>query len=57
VIDRALAEAQRVLQRTPLLLLTGGGAVHIEPLLHCSYVSVPDLVLRGVALRCGVPVK
>jgi type III pantothenate kinase len=57
VIDRAVAEAQRVLQRTPLVLLTGGAAVQIEPLLHCSYVSVPDLVLRGIALRCGLPVK
>jgi type III pantothenate kinase len=57
VIDRAVAEAQLALQRTPLVLLTGGAAVHIEPLLHCSYVSVPDLVLRGVALRCGVPVR
>ena len=57
VIDRAVSEAQRVLQRTPLVLLTGGAAVQIEPLLHCSYVSVPDLVLRGVALRCGLPVK
>jgi type III pantothenate kinase len=57
VIDRAVAEAQKVLQRTPLVLLTGGAAVQIEPLLHCSYVSVPDLVLRGVALRCGLPVK
>jgi type III pantothenate kinase len=57
VVDRAVAEAQPVLQRTPLVLLTGGGALDIEPLLDCSYVSVPDLVLRGVALRCGVPVK
>jgi type III pantothenate kinase len=57
VIDRAVSEAQRVLQRTPLVLLTGGAAVQIEPLLHCSYVSVPDLVLRGVALRCGLPLK
>jgi type III pantothenate kinase len=57
VVDRAVSEAQRVLQRTPLVLLTGGAAVQIEPLLHCSYVSVPDLVLRGVALRCGLPVK
>jgi hypothetical protein len=38
-------------------LLTGGGAVQIEPLLYCSYVSVPDLVLRGVALRCGLSLK
>jgi type III pantothenate kinase len=57
VIDRAVVEAQRVLQRTPLVLLTGGAAVEIEPLLQCSYVSVPDLVLRGLALRCGLPLK
>jgi type III pantothenate kinase len=57
VIDRAVTEAQRVLQRTPLVLLTGGAAMQIEPLLHSSYVSVPDLVLRGVALRCGLPLK
>jgi type III pantothenate kinase len=57
IVDRAAAEAQRILQRTPLVLLTGGAAVQIEPLLQCSYVSVPDLVLRGLALRCGLPLK
>jgi hypothetical protein len=39
------------------VLLTGGAAVQIESLLQCSYVSVPDLVLRGVALRSGLPIK
>ena len=57
IIDRAVTEAQRSLQRTPLVLLTGGAAVQIEPLLQCSYVSVPDLVLRGVALRSGLAIK
>lgn len=57
VIDRAVSEAQRELQRTPLVLLTGGAAMQIESLLQCSYVSVPDLVLRGVALRCGLALK
>jgi type III pantothenate kinase len=57
VIDRAVGEAQRVLQRTPLVLLTGGAAVQVESLLQCSYVSVPDLVLRGVALRSGLALK
>ena len=57
IIDRAVTEAQRSLQRTPLVLLTGGGAVQIEPLLQCSYVSVPDLVLRGIALRSGLAIK
>ena len=57
IVDRAVAEAQRTLQRTPLVLLTGGAAVQIEPLLQCSHVSVPDLVLRGVALRSGLAIK
>ena len=57
IVDRAVVEAQRALQRTPLVLLTGGAAVQVESLLQCSYVSVPDLVLRGVALRCGLPLK
>jgi type III pantothenate kinase len=57
IVDRAVAEAQRTLQRTPLVLLTGGAAVQIEPLLQCSHVSVPDLVLRGVALRSGLVIK
>ena len=57
VIDRAVAEAQRSLRRPPLLLLTGGGADLITPLVQASWVSVPDLVLRGIALRAGLPVK
>jgi type III pantothenate kinase len=56
-IDRAVAEAHLVLQRRPMVLLTGGAAVEVEPLLQCSYVSVPDLVLRGVALRSGLAIK
>ncbi len=57
MVDRAIDEAQRVLQRSPMVLLTGGAAVEIEPLLRCSYVSVPDLVLRGVALSVGIAIK
>ena len=56
-IDRAVTEAQRTLHRTPLVLLTGGAAVQVESLLQSSYVSVPDLILRGVALRSGLPIK
>lgn len=56
-VDRAVTEAQKALQRTPLVLLTGGAAVQVEPLLQCSYVSIPDLVLRGVALRSGLALK
>lgn len=57
LVDRAILEAHKLLHRNPLVLVTGGAAVDIEPLLQCSYVSVPDLVLRGVALRAGLPLK
>ena len=57
VVDRAVAEAQQILKRPPLVLLTGGAAEQLLPLLRTSYVSVPDLVLRGVALRVGLHVK
>jgi type III pantothenate kinase len=57
VIDRAAAEAQRLLGRMPLLLLTGGGVEPLIPLVQGSYVSVPDLVLRGTALYAGLVVK
>jgi type III pantothenate kinase len=50
LIDRAVREAQGVLGRRPLVLLTGGAAgglrTHIESVLR----PVPDLVLRGLAL-------
>ena len=57
LVDRAVSESHKLLNRNPLVLVTGGAAVDIEPLLLCSYVSVPDLVLRGVALRAGLPLK
>ena len=57
LIDRAVTEAQRLQRRPPLLLLTGGGADEVIPLVQGSWVSVPDLVLRGIALRAGLPVK
>ena len=56
-VDRAVAEAQQILKRVPLVMLTGGAAEQLQPLLRSSYVSVPDLVLRGVALRAGLHVK
>jgi type III pantothenate kinase len=50
-IDRAAAEARRVLgERAPLVLLTGGGAKAVAPLVRTSYQAVPDLVLQGLAV-------
>lgn len=50
VIDRAVAEAGRLLGRPPMVLLTGGGAPALRALIRSSHEFVPDLVLRGLAV-------
>jgi type III pantothenate kinase len=55
VIDRAVAEARLLLGRTPLVLLTGGGAPGLRPLLRCSHTLVPELVLQGLAVLASSP--
>jgi type III pantothenate kinase len=54
-IDRAVAEARSVVGRAPQVVLTGGGARVVQPLMRCASVSVPDLVLRGLAMLCSEP--
>jgi type III pantothenate kinase len=53
-VDRAVLEAQRVLGEIPRVLLTGGGAEEIDPLIQAHYIRVPDLVLRGIAAHAGL---
>lgn len=48
--DRAVLEARAVAGRAPLLLLTGGAAPDIAPLIRARHRYVPDLVLRGLAV-------
>lgn len=48
VVDRAVTEAHRALGASPLVLLTGGAAPAIHPLIRSTHSSVPDLVLRGL---------
>lgn len=48
-VDRAVAEARRAVRTTPLVLLTGGAAPAIHPLIRTAHAVVPDLVLRGLA--------
>jgi type III pantothenate kinase len=48
-IDRAVAEATRLLGAPPALILSGGGAPELRPLLAHRARIVPDLVLRGLA--------
>lgn len=49
LIDRAMLEARRLLGSRPQLVLTGGAADQLAPLLNCPAELVPDLVLRGLA--------
>jgi type III pantothenate kinase len=55
VIDRAIVEAGKLLGRTPLVLMTGGGALAIRPLIRARHQFVPDLVLRGLAAVANGP--
>ena len=50
LIDRAVEEAAALVGRRPLVVLTGGGAGVVRPLLQSPCVGVPDLVLRGLAV-------
>jgi type III pantothenate kinase len=54
-IDRSVEEARTVVGRPPLVVLTGGGADAVRPLLRAHWVAVPDLVLRGLAVLCRDP--
>jgi type III pantothenate kinase len=50
LIDRAVDEGWTLLGRRPLVVLTGGAAAAVRPLLRSASVGVPDLVLRGLAV-------
>jgi len=49
VVDRAVREARSALGVSPRVLLTGGAAAAIHPLIRTAHANVPDLVLRGLA--------
>lgn len=50
LVAQAMHKAQRQLGASPLLVLTGGGAKTIAPLLPRPHRRVEDLVLRGLAV-------
>jgi len=50
LIDRAAREAEALLGRRPLVVLTGGEAPGVRTLVVSPCVGVPDLVLRGLAV-------
>lgn len=51
-VDRAVSEARALVGRTPRLVLTGGGAPALRPLIRSASVVAPDLVLEGLAAWC-----
>lgn len=55
VIDRAVTDARALLGRAPLVLLTGGGAPELRPLIRSPHRLVPDLVLQGLAVVASEP--
>lgn len=50
LVDRAVEEASGPLGREPLVVLTGGDAGAVRPLVRSRCIAVPDLVLRGLAV-------
>jgi type III pantothenate kinase len=57
IVDRAVDEAKIVMRASPLVILTGGAAKRIHPLIRSRHVSVPDLVLRGLAVIVNLNVR
>jgi type III pantothenate kinase len=57
-VERAIAASRRQLGgAAPLVILTGGGAADLRPLLRVRCIEVPDLVLRGIALHAGLALR
>lgn len=57
-VDRSVADSGHLLGESPRLLLTGGAAEEIRPLLRSPHRLVPDLVLQGLLVvstqaQCG----
>lgn len=48
-VDRAVSEARELVGRAPQLVLTGGGAAALQPLIRSKSLVVADLVLEGLA--------
>ncbi len=50
MIEKVLAEAEREMRARLTLVITGGGAEAVVERLRVDYISVPDLVLKGLAV-------
>jgi type III pantothenate kinase len=51
-VDRAVSEARALVGQMPKLVMTGGGAPGLQPLIRSKSLLVPDLVLEGLAAWC-----
>jgi type III pantothenate kinase len=50
MVDRAAEEAARLVGKRFFLVLTGGAAADVAPLVRCHHTVSPDLVLQGLAM-------
>lgn len=55
MIDRVVEESAALVGGAPLVVLTGGGAPEVRPLVLSHCLGVPDLVLRGLAALAAQP--
>jgi type III pantothenate kinase len=55
LIDRAVEEARVLIGRRPLVVMHGGEAAAVRPLVQSPCVRVPELVLRGLAALAQPP--
>lgn len=55
LVDRSVADAERAAGDRPRLVVTGGAAPEVLPLLRGAAEHLPDLVLRGLAVLAQGP--
>jgi type III pantothenate kinase len=55
LIDRAVAEAQELIGKRPLVVVTGGESAAVRTLLKSPAAGVPDLILKGLAVLAQQP--
>ena len=57
LIDRTVTDVTRALRGRPVVFLTGGGADAVAPLIRSASKLRDDLVLRGLAVLGGIPLR
>jgi len=57
LIDRTVTDVTRTLRSRPVVFVTGGGADAVAPLIRSACKRRDDLVLRGLAVLAGIPLR